>query len=506
VGLWTVASALFSGVLLLTLFVYRETVASIVAVWIHSETFTHGFLILPISAYLAWTRRETLARLTPGPHPPALLFLLPIGLAWLAGHATNTRLVEQLSLVAFIPALAWILFGTAVVRSIAFPLAFLVFAVPFGDTFRPVLMDATATIAVGALNLSGVPIVREGVLLTTTVGRWRIAEACSGLNYLVSGVALACLFAYVTYRTTWKRIVCVATSIVVLVLANGARAYTLILVGYLSEMRLGRGFAHYAFGWVVYILVMVAFFAVCSRFRDDALPASAGNGPKPDPGPAPSPHPGQWMAVAGAAAAIVAFWPPLLSYLDHAAPAPRGIQIAAPAPRGGWEIQLVPDFNWRPAFAGATSEAVRIYVKNGEVVQCHLEFYELQSDAGELITQRNVIIDPHDPRWRDVGERDQEIESEGNRFAARETDVRGPDGRILVWQWYWFPDEFTAGRVWGKFLQARARFIVRRNHAAVVVLSAVVPEGRDTTTVLRRFAGDMLPSIREAIEDADRTP
>ena len=505
-GPWTVASALFSGVLLLTLLVYRETVASIVAVWIHSETFTHGFLILPISAYLVWTKRETLARLTPRPYPPALLILLPVGMAWLAGHATNTRLVEQLSLVAFIPVLAWILFGPVVVRSIAFPLAFLVFAVPFGDTFRPALMDMTATLAVGALNLSGVPVVREGVLLTTTVGGWRIAEACSGLNYLVSGVALACLFAYVTYRATWKRVACVATSIVVLVLANGARAYTLILVGYLSEMRLGRGFAHYAFGWLVYILVMVAFFAVCSRFRDDPLPASVGNVPRPDPNPALSPHRRRWMAVAGAAAAIVAFWPPFVSYLDHAAPAPRGIQISAPATRGGWEIQAEPDFNWRPAFAGATSETVRNYVKDGEVVQCQIGFYELQPDAGELITQRNAVVDPHDPRWRDVGERDQEIESEGDRFVVRETDVRGPDGRLLVWQWYWFPDEFTAGRVWGKLLQARARFIIGRNHAAVVVLSAAAPEGRDTTPVLRRFAGDMLPSIREAIERADRTP
>ena len=292
-GLWPVASALFSGVLLLTLLVYRGTVASVVAVWTHSETFTHGFLILPISAYLVWTKREALARLTPSLYPPALLILLPVGMAWLAGHATNTRLVEQLSLVAFIPVLAWILFGPLVVRSIGFPLAFLAFAVPFGDTFRPALMDVTATLAVGVLNLSGVPVVREGVLLTTTVGRWRIAEACSGLNYLVSGVALACLFAYVTYRTTWKRVVCVAASIVVLLLANGARAYTLILVGYLSEMRLGRGFAHYAFGWVVYVLVMVAFFAVCSRFRDDPLPAGVGNGPKPDPGPA-SPESSAW--------------------------------------------------------------------------------------------------------------------------------------------------------------------------------------------------------------------
>ncbi|HEY6130475.1 MAG TPA: archaeosortase/exosortase family protein, partial [Halioglobus sp.] len=54
-SLW--AAGVFSVVLLL---IYRETAMSMVSIWSRSETFAHGFLIVPISLWLIWTRRDLL--------------------------------------------------------------------------------------------------------------------------------------------------------------------------------------------------------------------------------------------------------------------------------------------------------------------------------------------------------------------------------------------------------------------------------------------------------------
>ena len=59
-----------------TLFWYRETAAAMVTIWIRSETFTHAFLVPPISLWLIWRQRARLAALTPRPQPWVLAALM----------------------------------------------------------------------------------------------------------------------------------------------------------------------------------------------------------------------------------------------------------------------------------------------------------------------------------------------------------------------------------------------------------------------------------------------
>lgn len=504
---WTLATALFAVVLLLALAAYQGTAASLVRTWSGSDSFAHCFLVVPICAVLAWRKRKTLASISPRPYPLALAALPLLGLTWLMGRATDTRLVEQFSFVAMIPALVCAFFGPQVTRTLAFPLGFLFFAVPFGDVFQPTLMDVTADFAVRALRLSGVPAVREGVFLATPVAQWRVAEACSGLHYLVSGFVLACLLAYTSFRRTWKRLAYLALSIVVLILANGMRAYVLILLGHLSEMRLGGGIEHHAVGWIIYIIVMVSIFAAASAFRDAAPPEDnaldfaerARGGSTPG-------RPGRWISVAGVAVLLLGVWPAFLSYSSRPRPEAHGIPISAPVPRGGWGIEPELRPAWKPAYAGATSETTQAYVKAGARVLCYLAYYENQSEGRELIQHRNVIARPDDPHWRNAGERDRQIQVDQGSLVVRETDVRGPGARFLVWHWYWFPDEFTASSEWAKLLQARASLLLRRDQAAVIVVFGPALDDRDAAGHLRQFVREMLPSIRSALHQADAPP
>ena len=53
ISLW--AAGFFAVALLL---VFYQTTWSIVSIWLRSETFTHGFLILPIALWLVWDKRQ----------------------------------------------------------------------------------------------------------------------------------------------------------------------------------------------------------------------------------------------------------------------------------------------------------------------------------------------------------------------------------------------------------------------------------------------------------------
>ena len=114
----------------------------------------HGYLILPGALWLIWQQRAALARLPLRPCWPALPLLGCCAAAWLLAQLGEVQIVRQYAMVAMLP---WRCCCWAAARPRhRLPLLFLVFAVPFGDVFIP-LMDVTANATIAAPRLSGIP-------------------------------------------------------------------------------------------------------------------------------------------------------------------------------------------------------------------------------------------------------------------------------------------------------------------------------------------------------------
>ena len=191
---WRIAFIIISMSWIAVFILFRETVLSMVAVWQRSDTFSHGFIIFPISLYLIWTRRHYVVSLPPTPTLWGLLFLAGFGFIWLLGNLTNVLVVQQLTLVVMLIGLVWTVLGLKIVYALLFPLAILFFAVPIGEFLIPTLMDFTAYSTVTALRITGIPVLLEGQFIYVPSGTWEVAKACSGLRYLIPSVVLGCLF------------------------------------------------------------------------------------------------------------------------------------------------------------------------------------------------------------------------------------------------------------------------------------------------------------------------
>src|SRR5213076_217780 len=107
-----------------------------------------------------------------------------------------TAVPAHFAVVAMVPAAVAALLGTAWLRALAFPLAFLFFAVPFGEAWIPTMMQWTADFTVAALRLSGVPVFREGMYFSIPSGEWSVIETCSGIAYMSACFMIATLFAW----------------------------------------------------------------------------------------------------------------------------------------------------------------------------------------------------------------------------------------------------------------------------------------------------------------------
>src|SRR4030095_7036199 len=112
---------------------YFPTTISMVTIWERSETFAHGFIVFPIFLYLVWRQRDELATIETARCLPALLGIAGAGVVWFIGEQVHAAVVSQMAMVAMVPFAVWTVLGTRVAAALCIPLAFLFFAVPFGE-------------------------------------------------------------------------------------------------------------------------------------------------------------------------------------------------------------------------------------------------------------------------------------------------------------------------------------------------------------------------------------
>ena len=269
---WLLPGALTLGVLLVLAAVFWPTLYSMVEVWDRSETFTHGYLIFPISAWLIWRQRDELARMQPRPDLRGLILLAAAGAGWLLADAGSVNVVAQYAFIAMLIAAVWTLLGWTFVWAAFFPLMFLFFAVPVGEFLIQPLMGVTADFTVAMLQATGIPVYREGMFFSIPSGDWSVVEGCSGLRYLIASVTLGVLYAYLTYRSWKRRLLFSIAAIIVPVFANSGRAYMIVMIAHLSDMKLALGVDHYIYGWVFFGIVMLLLFWIGSFWREDDQP------------------------------------------------------------------------------------------------------------------------------------------------------------------------------------------------------------------------------------------
>ena len=294
--------------------------AKAVEVWSTTSAYNHLFLIAPISLYVIWERRRWLVGLAPAPAPGVLAALPLFALPWLAANAAGISEIQQFALLGMAELMVLAVLGWPVCRALAFPLLYLWLLVPTGEFLLAGLQDLTAAVATRGLELAGLPVYTEGILIETPSGRYRVEPGCAGLNFLLAALAFALLFANLIYRGWRKRAVAVALALAIAIGANWLRVWGIILIDHLTGKQTDIVDDHLVYGWAFFAVVMMAAMALGLRWRDDGRPPATA-GPRP-PGPRPPgarapaavPKPGGtglagFAAVAGLALALAALAP-----------------------------------------------------------------------------------------------------------------------------------------------------------------------------------------------------
>jgi len=266
-GSWLPVTAILA-VVVVVLGTFNSTFLSMVSTWARSDSFIHGFVVFPIVVWLLMQRRTALAGIAPRVSWAGLAWVLLFAAAWYFGSAVRADVIAQAAMMLVIPSAVLAIFGPDCLRVAAYPLFFAMFAVPAGEILLPAMMDITASGAVALLQLSGVPVFHDSWLISIPEGHFQVAEACSGIRYLIACLATTVLFAWQFFDSMKKRFLFIAFSAVFTVLANVTRAYIIILLARWSDMRIAVGVDHFIYGWFLFSVLLVVVFVVGLRYAD----------------------------------------------------------------------------------------------------------------------------------------------------------------------------------------------------------------------------------------------
>ncbi|HLI11946.1 MAG TPA: exosortase A [Alphaproteobacteria bacterium] len=443
------------------------TASQMVSTWYHSVTFNHGFLIVPIAAYFVWVRRHRLAAVTPRAEFLGLLPLLAAAVAWFLGRLNGTAIVEEFALVALVQSAVLTTIGWPATRLLLFPLLYLYFAVPAGEVFVPPLQNLTAKLAVHLVALAGVPVYSDGLLISVPNGNWLVAEACSGIRYLIATLALSTLFAQVFLASWRRRLAFIAISVLIAIGANGMRAAGIILLGYATDNELAVGVDHIVYGFVFFSLVTLLTLWVGLKMRTGSPASNSASLAFPSP---PSP---KWrlgiLLAATASLAIVAAATITAEAMDR--PPPHLLSSA------GFTPSIEPPWTGSPGtvdpapipLRGADHLWYRAYQDGADRVYVRIAYFDWERPGFEAVTAGNLLSD--DKNHVSHGRSSRAATINGTPVSVNcMTYAVGSRSRALCY-WYWIDGRYVGNPYVAKLLQLKAKLFGGQRTAAIITIA-----------------------------------
>ena len=466
-------------------FWYWDTLSAMAVIWVRSETYTHGLIVPPIALWLIWREREQLKHYQPKSAPWLILPLAVTVFLWLLGQLTAVNALTQFSVIAAIILSIMSLLGMQLSVRIAFPLVFLLFAVPVGDFMMPRLMEWTANFTVLALRISGIPVYREGLQFVIPSGNWSVVEACSGIRYIIASLTVGTLFAYLNYTSLKRRLIFIAVSLLVPILANWLRAYLIVMIGHLSSNQLATGADHLIYGWAFFGLVIFLMFMIGMRWSEAPEDKT------------PSTQQKQLNALS-----ISSPWPITLALVIVIALGPLSFAmiskngssatplLTAPSLSNDWEPSTVKS-SWKPAFANPSAELQTSYKKGEQVVGLYIGYYRDQNFERKLVTSSNVLAPLNDSEWSVIAKSTKNITIDGKSINLRTNELlskaNGINSRLTVWQWYWINGILTSSDIEAKLYTAFNRLLGNGDDSAVIIVYTTKDSAEARQTALSEF-------------------
>lgn len=254
-------------------------VQSVVHVQISGNYSSQTLLIPLLCAYILWDERKQIF-IAPKSEPRktmpvmagALIAAIVATWSHISGRAYWFEVFALFSAILLVIGSFVALYGGSALRRATFPLSLLLLAIPFPESFVQgiisVLQEQSASLSAILFSSLGIPVYKQGVLLTIPGVTIEVARECSGINSSIALVVTMLLVARQSLRSTWRRAVLVAATIPLSIIKNAIRITTLTVLAVRVNPSFLTGRLHHQGGFVFYFLAMGLLYPIWVLLRN----------------------------------------------------------------------------------------------------------------------------------------------------------------------------------------------------------------------------------------------
>jgi exosortase len=232
-----------------------------------SEDDFHGFLVLPGVLVLLFLKRDELLALPKRIWWPAFVLIVMAAALHVAGYLVQQPRVSIVAYFLGVYGLTGLVWGWGWMRATFFPMFLFAFCVPLGAVSDPLTFPLRIVVTKLSVFISrvllGIPVLQDGVQIFSPTGgfRYEVAAACSGIRSLISLLALATIYAFLSFKPNWRRLAMMASSVPLAVLGNTFRLVVVIIAGEAFGQEAGMAIET-KFGFVTFLFAMVGVFVL----------------------------------------------------------------------------------------------------------------------------------------------------------------------------------------------------------------------------------------------------
>ncbi len=237
-------------------FAYAPNFASLFKTWRTDPDYSHGFLVLPICAYILlkrWPGPDEQIR--PTPWWGGWVLVLGAMAARVFLHERGQTWSETATFLPVVAGIGLARVGWPTFRRVWPAFAFLVFCLPLPNALNAALsqplQNLATTFSCKLLRLTGLWVMPEGNVILVGNERLEVAEACNGLSMLMSLAATVAAFASILAMATWKRFVLLLSIPFIALGSNVLRISATAWCYYKFGSEIGGKYAHDLAGWLM---------------------------------------------------------------------------------------------------------------------------------------------------------------------------------------------------------------------------------------------------------------
>jgi exosortase len=344
---------------------------------------------------------------------PSLIFFIPLVFVclllcvmWMGRSEIGAQIlvppVLWLSLAAFC--------GMSVARQFIAPIAFLYFAIPIWDQLLPVLQKIAILGSVYGMKALAVPVVITENRISIPEGTFQVLYECSGLRYMIAGMALT---SFISMVDQLDKKLFIKLLLATIFLAMGFNLLRIIIVMYAGHV---TGMRHYFvsnnhkwLGELLFIFLLIIIIFIESKYKKriaQSLSLNSESSSKEvitsisNAGDKKIYEKGLISLLMATIVFLVfnlyliSLWKPNES---NKAPQLGSLPTLVESWQGPFKVRS----EWKPEFFGAVEERFISYSAQGREIDVYMNIYGHQLQGKELVFDGNKILGQG--RWQIVG-------------------------------------------------------------------------------------------------------